>query len=288
MMKRKYRLLSFFLLLILLTIIVKKYSLSLFWKKTDRVNIVIYGENTVFYSIGFGVVSYSIVFPSDLEMLVPGGYKYYRVGAIGKLASLEKKPDIIRNAFSSATSSFIDVYFYPNNSIIYYDNFEKKKPLKASDIFFSRSNANLFDRLYIYLNLVNKNERQFNIIDDLPTVENKKILNETEFVKKYQGLFYERAYRNENKNIQIIYNKSYKTAVLISRIIEGEGIRVVDISQSDKKINNCEVKENSEKIFSLTSIDINRYLHCQVNRGETDISDIILSLGELEREWKVE
>src|SRR5689334_15962905 len=71
--------------------------------KKDRVNIVVYGQNTAFYSIGLSDAgNYIVPFYPDLKIELPGGYGMYRVGAIGKLVELEKKPDILRRSFSQA------------------------------------------------------------------------------------------------------------------------------------------------------------------------------------------
>ena len=67
-------------------------------------------------------------------------------------------------------------------------------------------------------------------------------------------------------------------------MIDGEGIRVVDLSQEKEVDKNCQV---ITKKLSLISQNIARYFNCKIRIGETTVSDIILKLGNLEKEWAV-
>ena len=81
-----------FLVFLFGIVIFKQYTSSLFSQKKDRVNIVFYGKNTVYYSLGkYDGVHYFISFYPDVKVKVPGGYGNYRVGGLGKLVELEKK-----------------------------------------------------------------------------------------------------------------------------------------------------------------------------------------------------
>ena len=101
-----------FFIFLLGLIIFKQYSSSLFSQKKDRVNVVFYGKNTVYYSLGkYDGVHYFISFYSDVKVKVPGGYGNYRIGGLGKLVELEKS-DIFRKTFSVTTASTVDRYFF--------------------------------------------------------------------------------------------------------------------------------------------------------------------------------
>lgn len=269
---------------------------SAFFQNRDRLNIVTSEEKIFYYSLGlFDNVNYFIPFYADLEVIVPGGYGHYRLGALPKLASLEKEPDLIKKTYSLATSSVVDFYFYPgvasNQMQVYFGeqpgNFSTPN---LSLIFFGVSNANFFDRLYIYLNLFGKAEGQFRIIENLNTVlqGNRKAFASGDFFEATQGIFYRRTYRSEQRNVQILYTKSYKTAREIGQILEGEGIRVSDLSQTgDNKKQTCQVVEEGKR-FSQTAKAVGQFFGCQLTVGNTGAYDIILKLGEKESEWEIE
>lgn len=289
-------LLSFFLLYFFY----KTINSSILLKNRERLNIVFYGQNSLFYSLGEDV-NYFFTLPADIEVLVPGGYGNYRLGALGKLVALEKKPEIFKITFSSLTSSMIDLYFYPSSPKIYYEGNDISSKIifpSLNDIFFNQSNANLIDRLFISFFFLNKKHNQYTVISNfaINKIGTRALFNRENFFKKNQGMFYNKTYRNIKNNVQIIYTKSYKTAKLISQIIEGEGIRVVDMSQSYttafksqnlENLEHCLVIENKKKP-SLITADLQRFFSCRFKQGENEISDIILFLGKIEKEWGID
>lgn len=268
---------------------IKSIRSSIVLKQADRLNVVIYSETPVYYSMAFNDVSYFIPFQADYEMLVPGGYGYYRLGALGKLANLEKKPELIQKTFSSAVSSFVDLYFYPQSSVVYYGSSKLASVFPIpTDIFFSVSNASWLDRILILFIFSNRNKNQYKIITKLPVNNNKGIIrfDRETFFKNYQGFLYEKTFRDLNDTVQIRYKNNYKTAQLISQILEGEGIRIVDISDSDVNPGKCIIYQNNKP--GQTAQNIASHLHCRAEQKITDISDIIFSLGSLEKGWSVE
>ena len=264
---------------------------SVYLRKKDRINVVFYGSHTVFYSLGKNDISYFFTIPSNVEVEIPGGYGQYRIGALGKLVSLEKKNEIFKKVFSAATSSFVDLYFYPKTNAIYYGNASTQKFIpSATMILLNSSNANLIDRLLLWFFFLQKPTNQFKEISDLPQEKesNKALFDRIGFFKEYQGFFYEKAYRIISDRVQILYTENYKTALLISNILEGEGIQVVDLSQNKKSQRGCKVIYNIQNTNDVTPRDIKTFFGCTIEKGETDVSDIILILGDLEKGWSVE
>jgi len=268
---------------------------SAFFQRKDRINLVISQDQIAVYSLGLvDRVNYFIPFYPDLDVIIPGGYGFYRLGALAKLVSLEKNPDLFRKTYSMITSSFVDFYFYPSVSsdkieIIFG---EKKRDFLLPRfylIFFAKSNARFFDRVFLYLQFLGKTKGQYKIISDPPTkIEgNRRVFSSNNFFETYQGIFYKKTYRSEQLNVQIVYTKSYKTAQFLTQILEGEGIRVVDLSQSEIKVKNCEVFEDKKK-FSETAKSVSQFFGCRLSVGKTGAYDIILKLGEAEEEWLVE
>lgn len=271
-------------------VLIRSFKNSVVFFKKNRLNVVFYGREPIFVSLGLtDDVHYLAFFSHDLSGLVPGGYGRYKIGSLGKLANLEKKPAIIQKAFSLATSTYIDFYFYPKKAEIYSQSANKELSfLSQVGALFNpnyRTNANFFDRLYLFLTLLNKRKKDFFELE-----VKKKGYSEEIFGKKYKGYFYQKSLRNEAKKVQIIYN-NYKTALNLMQIIEGEGIRVSDLSKNyeqKKSRQACLIKESlKEKSISQTAKYLAKILHCQIAKIKTDDDAIVLILGEVEeKEWE--
>ncbi len=289
------RLLFTVLVLCGLYVLVKNLYSSAFFQKKDRVNIVVSTETVAFYSLGLddGVNYFASFFP-DLEVVVPGGYGYYRLGALSKLVDLEKTPDLLKRTLSLMTSNFNDYYFYPSRSKdkinVHFGRDQKEFSTPSFNLtFFGKSNASFFDRLYIYMKLFSKTKGQFRIISLLPyiNVGSRQVFSNQDFFDRYQGNFYKKTYRNEQRTVQILYTKSYKTAKMIGQMVEGEGIRVVDFSDKSGTSKECEIVEDT-KNFSQTAKALSQFFNCKLLQNKTDPYDIIFKLNRVEKEWEVD
>ena len=289
-----YKLVYLVLALALGFFVIRSFAGSLFITRGDRINFVIYDENPALYSISqAGGVNYAINFLPDLKIEVPGGYKNYRLGALGKLVELTGRPDIVRRTMSGAVSTFVNFYFHPSGARIYYG---ARRPAgffifpSFYKVFVYSSNAGFFDRLYLFLQLVNINKNNFTVIDDYPTekISGERLYDEGKFMKRYQGYFYQKTYRTENKTVQIIYSKNFKSAAAISRVLDGTGIRVADltIDENMKEAEQCLVIE-AKNSHSRTARDIAHFFKCRKEENRTGPYDIILKLGKVEGEWEV-
>jgi len=281
-------LLGIFSLLILL----KLLSGSLFINGSDRIQFVVYGQDTRLYSLSpKGRVNYYVGYNSDLKVNVPNGYGAYRIGALSKLIAYEKKPELLSKAFSVATSSFVTYYFYPSSSEIYYSSEvpESYRAPSFKEIMLYKSNARILDRVYIYLHIAQSSPSSFQNLDiDLLTKkkQSQSYLSSDAFGKEYRGFFYNKTYRTERLTVQIKYTKSFNTAVAIAQILEGNGIRVVDISESDSSSKRCNVT-TSTAVKSKTTEAIKRVFGCDLIKEKVEKSDILFNLGSVESEWEL-
>ncbi len=289
--KRNGTIFILFVTLCLLYYLIKSIANSVFLKGMDKINVVFYGENTRFYSLDRKNISYLLSFPNSIKVMVPGGYGEYKIGAVGKLASLEKKPEIIRKTFSTATASLVDLYFYPKKTNIYYkDSQNNSKGMPTiNEVFLSNSNATFIDRFLLTNFFMTKDRENYQVIDLKPFAIGhiNSIFDYNGFYKKFQGSFFQRTFRSRDINVQIVYKKSYKTALLLSQMIEGEGIRVVDLTIQDKLIKGCKLIANKEISMTKTFERLADFFKCSLKIGETSVSDIILELGDLEKEWGI-
>lgn len=284
---------TLFFVFLMIVVIFQQFRASLFIKSKDRVNVVFYGKNAVYYSFGLhDGVHYFISFYPDVKVKVPGGYGSYRVGGLGKLVALEGKADLFRKTFSVTTASSVDRYFYSETSEIYYGKNEFNETTLTlpgvKDILLSKSNSGMFDRIYIFFLFLGKQKKHFTEIDYKSNIgADEEFFQDKDFAKKYQGFLYNGIYRKEQKAVQIMYGKSYKTALFLSKIIEGDGIRVVDLQEkNDEGGGACKIVENG-KSFSQSSSYLSQFFGCSLIHGTPESSDIIIKLGDAEKEWEI-
>jgi hypothetical protein len=274
-------------------ITLRTFLSSAFIVKKDRVNILIYSASPIYYSLERGgEVHYLTTFSADSRTAVPGGYGTYRIGALGKLIRLEKNPELLKKTFSRITGSMIDYYFYTAGDTIHYGSHDHVKLASLFTIFFSSSNANVFDRLYITLQFMGKHISDFEEIRIKKITEGDTILlSDNAFARQYLGYFYHKSMRRENKTVQILYSSSYNAAKNMSRVIDGEGIRVVDVDLSSElqvlsSKSACTVMENTDRGFSMTARELAGFFHCILKKGKGRVSDIVVEMGKAENEWE--
>jgi hypothetical protein len=278
---------------VLLYISISQLLSSAFFLSNDRVNILFYSEVPVYFSFDKnGEVHYATSFQSEGRVAVPGGYGTYRLGGIGKLVLIEKNPDLLNKSFSRITGSMLNYYFYPHKNAVYYGVKEGIHLPSWIDIFFADSNANIFDRFYVLFQFIGKRNTDFQEIKIKRIQSGDEILlSDATFAEQYLGYFYQKKLRKENKTVQILYQSSYTAAINISRIIDGEGMRVVDIDINSKlKAKSpkaqCIVTENTKNSFSRTALKIASFFHCDLLRGKGRVSDIVIELGSIEKVWE--
>ncbi len=274
--------------------IINSFSNSLFVNKRSKMlTIVFYQKYPVVYFLDFSTsMFYRTVLNPDWRVMVPGDYGYYRIGALQKLMSLEGKKDILKNTFSYIDNSMVDYYFYPRKVDVYYSSSSSNlSKVKSPKFIFMKSNTSFFNKFYIWLFLLRKTNQDF-INIEYPTYRDKVgdlYLDVDKFSKKTKGMFYDVSYRKDNKDVQIIYTNSYNSAVVIASILEGSGIRVIDISKGEKKRSGEErskcVLIDSSMSLSYTAKSLASFFDCKIKHGKTRISDIILLLNDQEKSW---
>src|SRR3989344_1187581 len=263
--------------------------------KKDRLNVLFYSEKPVFFSLGVREgVHYRGVFTDDVLLQVPGGYGRYRAGALGKLSQIEKDETIIQRAFSAAVSSYVDFYFYPKSSIIYFDQSDKNSRISILTLvrtIFSRqhiTNTNLWDRIFLFASFMSTRKNSFIDlpIDQFTQQDEQLTFDDRAFAKKHQGFFYQKSIREEEENVEIVYGESYEAAEFISRILEGEGMHVVDIATDDLP-KTCIINEDISSQISRTAYYLAHMFDCEVRQQKQNGSGIVIRLDAgVEKLWK--
>ncbi|KXK08849.1 MAG: hypothetical protein UZ21_OP11001000405 [Microgenomates bacterium OLB22] len=295
------------LLLYILLVVARSIGDRVTFFDHDRVNVLFYGAEPRVLSLGIGDAgNYVLYFDPSTEVYTVGGYGYYRIGSLEKLAQIEKDYDLLRRTLASALSTDIDYYFSPKETVIYdgdtsATNLDKFSLIRNILSIHERTNAHLLDR--IFLAWVVLTHKQVDFVELKTSFLEKSSsgnrFQEAEFARYYKGFFYERTLREGRSELKILYNGSFKSATTLSRILEGQGIRVVDIARhDDQKQDQCLllVDENlvPPKSFlsptgklPLVAAFIRDELHCAVRVTSLDDADMYLLVGKrLEELWK--
>lgn len=278
----------------LLIVISRGLLQSALLDKRDRINIVFYGQETMLVSFGLeDEVNYIVNFSNVHKVSVPGGYGRYNVGALGKLASIEDDDDLMLRTFASMTSSYVDYYVYPKNPDVFGDeetaNFEYNAQALISQLNSGEfeTNATFVDKLYLSFLLSKKRTSDFIPLRATASENKLKELeySEKQFQKSYKGFFYHQSLREESKDVQIVY-ESYPGALTLTRVIEGQGIRIVDLSAAEEPIQQrCLVQYTDDA--SKTATYLKNRFNCSLEKHTVENADIMLIMGEeLTEEWK--
>lgn len=265
---------------ILAYIALRAYSQSLFQSKLTRINIGVWGKHTYVLSLGrTSRQHYILLFANSYEVEVPGGLQKYKIGALGKLAKLEKDPQLFTKAMGQGGGVFIHKNLYEDTQEIFYDDSwvdtlsftDMKTELMLS--VFHAGELNIFDRLFVLMTIRDARPGQTTLVKVKTSVP--------------QLLLYEKAFRNEKKLVQILYSRSQHTAIFISKMLENTGIRVADISENTQHLSGCSIIESGAE-FSQTSRFLSSYFGCTLERGETGLYEIkwLLDRG-VEDTWKI-
>ncbi len=264
----------------------------------DRVNVAFYNQRPFVLSFGLSDnVNYIMDVDNNIEILVPGGYERYKIGSLGKLSRLEKNPELMRTAFSSMLSTNVDFYYLPK-SVEVYDRLDESaghdfsKSAFISTIF-SRahfSNTNFFDKLYLSYLLINHRKQDFIALSPglSPDLHGKYNFSEAAFAKKTKGFFFQKSFREEGAEVKLYY-QSYSAATNLSRIIEGSGIRIVDLESTDKLEEKCLLVVDSEQgeRYRHTTNFFKKTYNCVIKEGRVQGAGIAVYLGkEVEQAWE--
>lgn len=240
--------------------LIRSVGTSLFFSPRNRITMVYYGQTPKILSVGRADgVNYEFFFNTDKKVLVPGGYGRYRIGALGKLAEIEKNRKLIANTFSSMLSAQVD-----------YD---------------MSGHIALLDRVYLYFLLLQQKKSDYiSLKTDYVNPANPDEFSENSFQKKYKGFFYDKRLREEGKNVSLVYS-TYSSVKTLSRIMEGKGIRVVDVSFRPKMGPECYIIDSAKT--SATSQYLANVYSCSIRAGTVSGADIQMVLGKkLESQWE--
>lgn len=267
---------------------------SLSFLRRDRITMVVYGSSPVVLSLGLSDnVSYILFFDNSMMVNAVGGYGEYKIGSIQKLAKLSGDGDLLRRTFSSILSSHVDYYFAPKKNEVYFDTAELKNFSSSKAIYLSTvlnpnygTNANFLERMYLLGTLFTLRKLDFSLLKThfVTIQDGNQIFDEDDFFHYYQGFFYEKSLRDERDEIKIIYKRSTSAAKNVSRILEGEGIRIVDLDRQDSSQKKCEVQIDPESMIKSKVPKSAQFIidvfGCDVKVARVDGATILFYMGE--------
>ncbi|KXK10576.1 MAG: hypothetical protein UZ22_OP11002000680 [Microgenomates bacterium OLB23] len=193
------------------------------------------------------------------------------------------------------TSSFVNYYVSPQSPEVYEKpdtdepSYQKRALIQRIFSGGSMTNMNFIDKLYIASLIAKRRQQDYVVLRSTvkrDADDGSRIFSEKAFQKKYKGFFYHQNLREEGMGVQLRYG-NYKSAATLSRIIEGQGIRVVDLATTNRyEVHRCLVRTNENVSLHTVRFFVSAF-GCDVESGETEGVDIIVYLGkELENVWE--
>jgi hypothetical protein len=270
------------ILLIVLLTFKSAYDESLFVRKNSRAYVGIWlGKDTYVLSISQNIgQSHLLYFPPEQEVIIPGGLKGYKVGALGKVAHITGDAKLYKKALSQLSGLPIDEYLYLDTSEVFYEgsNMEDKNigsiSSEISGALWRLRGTSLLNKIFLYQKLGNMRG------------------SNTEFYVKLKpdpvGM-YDREFRSEKRLVQMVHSNTLDTAVFLAKLLEGVGIRVSDIGSQPQNESEgvCQVIERGPG-QSATARYITSYFGCEYKQGDTGLYEVQFILSkQLVAEWKL-
>ncbi len=273
---------SILIIIVLAFTFKEAYSKSLYVRKNSRVYVGIWlGKDAYVVSISQNIgQSHLLYYPPEQEVVIPGGLKTYKIGALGKLAQLTGDNKLFKKALSQISSLPIDESLYLDKNEVYYEGSkveERSIGSIASEMrsaLWSLKGTTLMNKVFLYQKLGNMRG------------------SNTELYVKFKpdpvGM-YDREFRSEKRLVQMIHSNTLNTAVFLSKLLEGVGIRVSDIGSQPPTGDGgeCQVIERDSE-QSATSRYIVEYFGCTYRQGDTGLYEVQFILSKrLVDEWKL-
>ncbi|MEI6327212.1 MAG: hypothetical protein WCO78_03790 [Candidatus Roizmanbacteria bacterium] len=269
------------LLFIIITVLVwRSYQNSLFVLDRNRILVGVWlGDESYVLSLPKESGQNHILwYPPSQEVTIPGGLKNYRLGALSKVAQLESDPRLYTKAMSQLSGIPLERTFYKNTQEVYYGDNQIHESIseitsQVRSSVWGLEGGSLWDKLFIYQKLGSLRSSNTELYIKL---------------KPDKANLYDRIFRNEKQLVQMTYPGTPATAMFLSQLLEGIGIRVSDIgAYSNPVAKQCIVTEKTHT-QSKTAAYITEYFGCAYKTGDTGLYEIQFALGsDTIEEWKL-
>lgn len=258
------------------------YDNSLFVRKNSRVYVGVWlGKDTYVLSISQNVgQSHLLYFPPEQEVVIPGGLKGYKVGALGKVAHITDDVKLYKKALSQLSGLPIDEYLYTDTSDVFYEGSDMADKnigsiaRELSGALWQLRGTSVLNKIFLYQKIGNMRGSNTELYIKL---------------KPDPVGMYDREFRSEKRLVQMVHSNTPDTAVFLAKLLEGVGIRVSDIGsqQQNESRGVCQVIERAP-VQSATAKYITDYFGCEYKLGDTGLYEVQFILSKpLVQEWKL-
>lgn len=273
---------SILIIIVLAFTFKETYSKSLYVRKNSRVYVGVWlGKDAYVVSISQNIgQSHLLYYPPEQEVVIPGGLKTYKIGALGKVAQLTGDNKLFKKALSQISSLPIDESLYLDKNEVYYEGSkveERSIGSIASEMrssLWSLKGTTLLNKVFLYQKLGSMRGSNTELYVKL---------------KPDPVGMYDREFRREKRLVQMIHSNTLDTAVFLSKLLEGVGIRVSDIGSQPLSGDGgeCQVIERDSE-QSATSRYIAEYFGCTYRQGDTGLYEVQFILSKrLVDEWRL-
>ncbi len=282
MRSRQLYLLSgvFICVVVLVVLAWRSYHSSLFALDRNRILVGIWlGDQAYVLSLPKESGQYHVLwYPPSQEVTIPGGLKKYKLGALAKVAHLESDLRLYTKAMSQLSGIPLDRTLYKDTEEVYYDDPQTEKSVSevSSNIkssLWTLKGASFWDKLFLYQKIGTMRSSNTELYIKL---------------KPDKVNLFDRIFRNEKRLVQMTYPDTAGTAMFLSRLLEGIGIRVSDIGAYNGAVSKTCIVTEKTGSRTKTAAYITEYFGCQYQNGDTGLYEIQFTLGsDTIGEWRL-
>lgn len=275
---RKVSYLPIIILLIFLVLIaiIQTVRTSVFMSSRNRITLGVLAPHTfvLSYDKKSGITNV-IFFKTDAQVTVPGGYGWYRLGSVPLLGSIEHKEfEIARHSMEELVGAPVDEVIVPSGGDILetvdeqFINWFLKNRRDFLSLFMRKyrlSTTNVIDRYFITRAMgVRKDKLVF--VDGsegiIMTKKNDPRYSADKLDLVVKGFLYW-TYPSKDGAVSVYApEKLYSAGIRIGRIIEGAGMKVLDIAAVSKIPDTCVFIGHSSQKDTINFLA--RYFNCKV------------------------
>lgn len=266
----------------------REISTSAFLSPRERITVGIYDQIPYIFSYdkksNLGTVVY---YNPDVQVQVPGGYGWYKVGSVQLLAHIENKTaGLLNRTFANLSGVPVDWVIYRNakdvisgempDFLTYFMQNRELPTLFSKN--FAQTTQNLIDKILISHVLSSSPERLI-VVDareDYVTRDGTRYYTQEKLDSHLKGYLYQKNASENAAKVQIFATKGqYKGALLIARLIEGMGIKVLSVDQVASTAGSACVFQFDEPGRQIADV-LHTYFPCTQKKG-SDSTNVVMS-----------
>lgn len=255
---------------------------SLLFSSRNRISIAVLAPHAFVLSFDKKTAITNVIyFNTSAQVTVPGGYGWYSLNSLPLLGAIEHKEfSITRHTFEELVGAPIDAVIIPTKIDIVDESsdpfiewfFETRRsfltPLSRQ---FKLSTHNIID-WYFFRSILSTRKDKLVFVDGsiglVPTKKDEKRYSAEKLDLTVKGFLYW-SYPSAHGAVNIfVPQKLYSAGTRIGRIVEGAGMKVLDVQSVERAPNACVLI--GARMHKDTLSSLARYFGCTIKLDESD------------------